>query len=108
MLEQLDFDPADILFVGDTWTCDVEGPRVAGMRPVYLRRPHFGVDRTRPEAADETGVTHADDLTALRALLPSRPRLSRPSHCRVIHLSGGQFDNQMGGLCTRVRWGGTR
>ena len=59
------------LFVGDTWTCDVEGPRRAGMRPVYLRRPHFGVDRTRPEDADDTGVTHAEDLTALRALPPT-------------------------------------
>ena len=26
MLERLDLDPADILFVGDTWTCDAEGP----------------------------------------------------------------------------------
>ena len=74
MLERLDLDPADILFVGDTWTCDAEGPRVAGMRPVYLRRPHFGVDRTRPEDADDTGVTPAEDLTALRALLPPRDR----------------------------------
>ena len=74
MLERLDLDPADILFVGDTWTCDAEGPRAAGMRPVYLRRPHFGVDRTRPEDADDTGVTPAEDLTALRALLPPRDR----------------------------------
>ena len=44
------------------------------MRPVYLRRPHFGVDRTRPEDADATGVTPAEDLTALRALLPPRDR----------------------------------
>jgi putative hydrolase of the HAD superfamily len=74
MLERLAIAPADALFVGDTWTCDVEGPRQAGMRPVYLRRPHFGPDRTEPEDPDDTGVTRAADLTALRVLLPPRDR----------------------------------
>jgi putative hydrolase of the HAD superfamily len=60
-LEQLGVAASEVCFVGDTWSCDVEGPRTAGMRPVYLRRPHFGPDATAPDALDP-GVTRADDL----------------------------------------------
>ncbi len=73
-LEQLGIAPEDALFVGDTWACDVDGPRAAGMHTVYLRRSHLGIDRTAPEeylaAAD---VHHAGDLRAVyghRALEP--------------------------------------
>jgi putative hydrolase of the HAD superfamily len=48
-VELLGIAPDRILFVGDTWSCDVEGPRAAGLRPVYLRRPHFGPDHTAPD-----------------------------------------------------------
>jgi putative hydrolase of the HAD superfamily len=54
--------PEHTLFVGDTWTCDVEGPRAAGMRPVYIRRTHMGPDSTAPPEPDLTAVT---SLTAL-------------------------------------------
>lgn len=47
-LAQLGIPPEEILFVGDTWSCDVDGPRTAGMRAVYIRRPHFDVDHTAP------------------------------------------------------------
>ena len=49
VLDQLGVAPDDALFVGDTWTCDVEGPRAAGLVPLYLRRAHFGVDKTAPD-----------------------------------------------------------
>jgi putative hydrolase of the HAD superfamily len=65
ILDRLALDPADVLFVGDTWTCDVDGPRRAGMRPIYLRRPHFGLDATAPETLDEPDVTRAEDLEIL-------------------------------------------
>ena len=48
MLDELGIAPADALFVGDTWSCDVDGPRAAGMHAIYLRRPHLGVDHTAP------------------------------------------------------------
>jgi putative hydrolase of the HAD superfamily len=57
--------PDEILFVGDTWTCDVEGPRAAGMRPVYLRRDHFGPDATLPGGATVDGVARVRDLHAI-------------------------------------------
>ena len=60
-LDALDADPATTLFVGDTWSCDVDGPRAAGLRPLYLRRPHFGTDHTAPEHADPS-VLRATDL----------------------------------------------
>jgi putative hydrolase of the HAD superfamily len=69
-IDRLGIAPADALFVGDTWTCDVEGPRAFGMEPVYLRRPHFGVDLTAPEPLDDT-VPRADDLRGLLDLLPA-------------------------------------
>ena len=53
-LDQLGIAPEDALFVGDTWTCDVDGPRAAGMRAVYLRRTHLGVDHTAPEHRTST------------------------------------------------------
>jgi putative hydrolase of the HAD superfamily len=65
-LEQLGIAPADALFVGDTYTCDVDGPRAAGMRAVYLRRTHLGTDHTAPERDRiPTDVHHAHDLRAV-------------------------------------------
>jgi putative hydrolase of the HAD superfamily len=65
-LAQLDITARDAVFVGDTWACDVAGPRAAGMRAVYVRRPHFGVDDTAPgtETTDDA-VCRAHDLTRL-------------------------------------------
>jgi putative hydrolase of the HAD superfamily len=48
-LDQLGIAPQDALFVGDTWACDVDGPRAAGMHTLYLRRTHLGTDHTAPE-----------------------------------------------------------
>ncbi len=41
-------DPADVVFVGDTWVPDVEGPRAMGMRAIYLERPGHWPDTTLP------------------------------------------------------------
>jgi putative hydrolase of the HAD superfamily len=66
MLTELGIDAADAVFVGDTWTCDVDGPRAAGMRTVYLRRSHLGADRTAPAAHTRPDdVHHAVDLRAV-------------------------------------------
>jgi putative hydrolase of the HAD superfamily len=66
VLDELGVEPETAIFVGDTWACDVAGPRELGMRAVYLRRPHFGLDDTAP---DDLGtfddVHHATDLTGL-------------------------------------------
>jgi len=67
-LEELGIAPADALFVGDTYTCDVDGPRAAGMRAVYLRREHLGVDHTAPGPEHiPTDVHLARDLRAVGA-----------------------------------------
>ena len=70
-LEQLglDVEPSEVLFVGDTWTCDVDGPRRAGMQPVYIRRPHFGDDATRPDASDDPDVLQVEELTPILDLV---------------------------------------
>jgi putative hydrolase of the HAD superfamily len=79
-LERLGVDPEDTLFVGDTWTCDVDGPRAAGMRAVYLRRPHLGVDHTAPEQDQWPGdVHHARDLRAVADLARQFTARSRPA-----------------------------
>jgi len=61
--------PDDALFVGDTWTCDVDGPRAAGLRTVYLRRMHFGPDTTAPADHHTHDVHRATDLRALLDVL---------------------------------------
>jgi putative hydrolase of the HAD superfamily len=61
-------DPAEILFVGDTWACDVEGPRAAGMQTLYLRRVNAEPDHTAPTAAADADPG-APDLTAVLARL---------------------------------------
>jgi putative hydrolase of the HAD superfamily len=61
-LEQIGIAPEHTLFVGDTWACDVEGPRAAGMQSLYVRRPHVGPDTTAPATPDLPPVP---DLTRL-------------------------------------------
>ncbi|MGQ0824990.1 MAG: HAD family hydrolase [Actinomycetota bacterium] len=70
VLARLEIEPHDILFVGDTWTCDVEGPHRAGMRPVYIRRAHLEIDATAPSTADPLAhrVARITDLEQLLAL----------------------------------------
>jgi putative hydrolase of the HAD superfamily len=43
------------LFVGDTWSCDVAGPRALGMSVAYVRRPHREADHTE---IDVDGTEH--------------------------------------------------
>jgi len=69
LLEQSGLDPAEILFVGDTWGPDVEGPLAAGMTPVYLERDGHWPDATRPDDASHTAVARARDLRGLLPLL---------------------------------------
>ena len=66
-LAELDVPAADTIFVGDTWNCDVEGPQAMGMQPVYIRRPHMGVDYTAP--AD--GAPSVEDLLPVLDLVHS-------------------------------------
>ena len=63
-LEQLQREPDEVLFVGDTWSCDVDGPRAAGIRTIYVRRPHFGPDVTLPPG---TAAEPVADFTAVLA-----------------------------------------
>jgi putative hydrolase of the HAD superfamily len=67
LLDQIGFDPAEILFVGDTWGPDVEGPLAAGMTPVYLERDGHWPDATRPDDTSHVQVARARDL---RGVLP--------------------------------------
>lgn len=69
VLERSGVEPEDALFVGDTWSCDVEGPRAHGLRPVYVRRPHLGIDSTAPDDHRDQDVHRADDLRIVLDLL---------------------------------------
>ena len=62
VLARTGVDPERALFVGDTWSCDVEGPRAAGLRPVYIRRSHLGPDPTAPPDHEVQAVDRATDL----------------------------------------------
>lgn len=63
-------EPEAVVFAGDTWNADVEGPLAAGITPLYLRRDGHWPDGTCPH--DEPrgrGVAVGADLTALLDLL---------------------------------------
>ena len=68
-LEQMGVGADEVLFVGDTWSCDVDGPRAAGMRTVYVRRDHFETDHTAPADHERHADVHrAADLGLLLSL----------------------------------------
>ena len=58
-------EPADTVFVGDSFEADVEGPHRHGMRPVHIHRPGDG----RPAHDLPPGAQRISDLTALPELL---------------------------------------
>lgn len=62
-LEALDADPAETLFVGDSWAPDVLGPIAAGMRAVHVSR-----DSTEGPPLP-AGAARVGDLTEVRAHL---------------------------------------
>jgi putative hydrolase of the HAD superfamily len=65
VLDRAGVAPADAVFVGDTWSCDVEGPRAMGFLPVYVRRVHLGPDATAPEDRHDQDVHQTTDLKLL-------------------------------------------
>src|SRR4051794_13801278 len=69
-LGEIGLTPDEVIFVGDTWSCDVEGPRAAGMRTVYVRRPHFEADSTAPTNHElDDDVHRATDLAVLLSVV---------------------------------------
>jgi putative hydrolase of the HAD superfamily len=70
-LAEAGVEPGAAVFVGDTWGPDVEGPRAAGIRPVYLRREGHWPDGTCPhdEATAGRTVDGAPVLAELGGLL---------------------------------------
>ena len=71
MLAKAGLDAADVLFVGDTWGPDVEGPLAAGMTPVYLERDGHWPDATLPDGRALPPVSRIRDLTGVLALVES-------------------------------------
>ena len=54
-------DPSDVVFVGDSWGPDVEGPAALGMRPVHVWRPEWDGERDPPPMLTD-GVVRLPDL----------------------------------------------
>jgi putative hydrolase of the HAD superfamily len=57
-------EAADVVFVGDSWGPDVEGPAAMGMRPVHVWRPEWDVERDPPPPITD-GVVRVPDLSDL-------------------------------------------
>jgi putative hydrolase of the HAD superfamily len=70
-------EPAEALFVGDTWGPDVEGPRAAGMAAAYLRRDGHWPDGTCP--VDEPVAGDVPVLRDLSGLLDLVDGVAVPS-----------------------------
>lgn len=71
-LERIGVAPERVMFVGDTWGPDVDGPLSAGMTPVYVRRAHREPDHTAPSDAHEHAVARLPDLHGLLDLLDTQ------------------------------------
>jgi len=56
--------PTDVVFVGDSWGPDVEGPAAMGMRPVHVWRPEWDGQREPPPPITN-GVVRVADLSGL-------------------------------------------
>lgn len=63
-LEACRVEPGEALFVGDTWTCDVEGPLAVGMRAVHVARARAATDAAPPVPE---GARRANDLWGVLA-----------------------------------------
>jgi putative hydrolase of the HAD superfamily len=61
--EALGVEPADLVYVGDSYRCDVEAGLAAGVRPVW-------VDRWNTKLPVPEGVTRITSLAALPSVLP--------------------------------------
>jgi putative hydrolase of the HAD superfamily len=61
-------DPTDVVFVGDSWGPDVEGPSTMGMRPVHVWRPEWEGEREAPPPITN-GVVRLPDLSGLVSLV---------------------------------------
>jgi putative hydrolase of the HAD superfamily len=65
-LDELGLDPAEAVYVGDSWMRDVVGASEAGMHPIWIRRPNVD-PATQP---DGRPVTILNSLSGLLALEP--------------------------------------
>ena len=68
-LSKLSVEPANVLFVGDTWGPDVVGPQAFGMRPMYLQREGHWPDDTAPADFAEQAVAMGPDLRTVLELV---------------------------------------
>ena len=66
VIEPLGVDPADVVFVGDSWEPDVRGPRRVGMTAVHIWREEERAGRGAPEL--EPGDHRVGDLTGVLAI----------------------------------------
>lgn len=55
-LEKVGVEPADALFVGDSWGPDVEGPLAVGLTPCYISRAGHWPDPGAPSDAAERAI----------------------------------------------------
>ena len=68
-LEKAGIAAEGVLFVGDTWGPDVEGPLAVGMTPAYLERDGHWPDATLPADRASPPVARIRDLTGVLALV---------------------------------------
>lgn len=71
-IERLQVPAADVMFVGDNWSADVEGAKQAGMRALHVVRPGIAATGTVPPVPD--GVLRIDGLGGLVELVTSPER----------------------------------
>ena len=88
-LSLLELAPADVVFVGDTWGPDVEGPRAVGMCACYLERDGHWADTTLPTVPRPTCCASP---TSPPSSSSCDPHVGKPSE-RTPHTSAAIADH---------------
>ena len=68
LIQSMNLDPAEAVYVGDNWLADVQGAKRAGMRAVWLRE-HVPYETFEPEPGDLAPDAEIQSMAELEEIL---------------------------------------
>lgn len=68
LIQSMNLDPAEAVYVGDNWLADVQGAKRAGMRAIWLRE-HVPYETFEPEPGDLSPDAEIQSLAELEEIL---------------------------------------
>jgi len=68
LIQKMDIDPAESVYIGDNWLADIQGAKRAGMRAIWVRE-HIPYEIFEPEPGDTQPDAELQFLSELEAVL---------------------------------------